>query len=82
MGAINQGREDNQCQNENDFNYENTQGIGVSNIPCQDETSESTDIAMSTQKLDHIEKSENIQVAIQEQSLSSDEEDNHVINNC
>lgn len=80
-GVINQGGESQGCQNEKvfDSNYENAQEVGVSNIACQEETSESIDIALSNEKLDYVEKLENIQASIHEENLSRDEEALHII---
>lgn len=78
---INQGGENQECQNEKlfDSNYENAQEVGVSNIACQEETGEWTDITISSEKLHYVEKLENIQVSIQEENLSLDEEALHII---
>ena len=48
-------------------------------MACQEETGESTDLSLSTEKLDDVEKLENIQVSIQVESLSQDEEALHII---
>jgi len=38
--------------------------VGASNIACQEETNESTNIAMDIEKSEDVEKSENMQVSI------------------
>jgi len=43
--------------------------MGVSNIARQEETGESVDIVMNTYKLEDVEKLENTQVSIQEESI-------------
>jgi len=45
----------------------------------KEETGESTDMTLSTEELDYVEKLENIQVSIQVESLSREEEALHII---
>jgi len=56
--VINQGGEDQECQNEKVFDSycENNQGMRVSNIACQEEKSERIEMARSTEKSKDIEK--------------------------